>query len=313
MPSAFTRGAVLDLGSNTFKLLLAEQAGGKLRIFHEKAYPVRLGEGVAVTGKLQPVAVRRALRMLSSLRKKISSFAPEKVVAVGTGALRRARNRLTFLRPAAKILRQPVRMLSGREEGSLIALAARSLSQPPRPRYHIDLGGGSLEVIDSANPRKPKIQSLDIGCVAVRDTLLSHQPPSPDEWMRARGKIEKALRKLPRPNRPTQATFTGGTAHAYACLLRKKNVKARRLENLPIRREELIRLILQLLPLSSKKIARLPGMPEDRVTVALPAFLVLDEAIQRLRLSKIRVSTHGLRYGVWLARLARGPVRKVVR
>jgi exopolyphosphatase/pppGpp-phosphohydrolase len=54
-------------------------------------------------------------------------------------------------------------------------------------------------------------------------------------------------------------------------------------------------------------------MPEDRVTVALPAFLVLDEAIQRLRLSKIRVSTHGLRYGVWLARLARGPVRKVVR
>jgi exopolyphosphatase/pppGpp-phosphohydrolase len=192
-------------------------------------------------------------------------------------------------------------------------LAARSLSKPPRPRYHIDLGGGSLEVIDSANPKKPKIQSLDIGCVAVRDTLLSRQPPTPDEWMRARGKIEMALGKLPRSNRSAQATFTGGTGHAYACLLRKKNVKARRLENLPIRREELIRLILRLLPLSGKEIARLPGMPEDRVTVALPAFLVLDETIQRLRLSKIRVSTHGLRYGVWLAHLARIPVRRIVR
>ena len=313
MPSVPTRGAVLDLGSNTFKLLLAEQRKGILRIFHEKAYPVRLGEGVAVTGKLQPAAVRRALRMLSLLLKKISPFAPDKVVAVGTGALRRARNRQIFLRPAAKILCQPVRMLSGQEEGRLIALAARSLSRPPRPRYHIDLGGGSLEVIDSQNPKKPRIQSLDIGCVAIRDTLLPRQPPSPDEWMRARGKIERALRKLPRPNRAAQATFTGGTGHAYACLLRQKNVKARRLENLPIRREDLIRLILRLLPLSAREIARLPGMPEDRVTVALPAFLVLDETIQRLRLSKIRVSTHGLRYGVWLSLLTSTPIRKIVR
>ena len=313
MPLATTRGAVLDLGSNTFKLLLAEQKGGVLQIAHEKAYPVRLGEGVAVTGRLQPAAVRRALRMLSSLQKKISSYHPGKIVAVATGTLRRAHNRQNFLQPAAKILRQPVRMLSGQEEGRLIALATRSLSKPPRPRYHIDLGGGSLEVIDSKNPTKPKIQSLDIGCVAVRDTLLPRQPPSPDEWMRARGKIEKALRKLFRPIRSAQATFTGGTGHAYACLLRQRNVKARRLENLPIRREELIRLILRLLPLSAREIARLPGMPEDRVTVALPAFLVLDETIQRLRLSKIRVSTHGLRYGVWLAHLARMPVRRITR
>lgn len=313
MPSATTRGAVLDLGSNTFKLLLAEQTGGVLRIAHEKAYPVRLGEGVAVTGTLQPAAVRRALRILASLQKMILAYQPTRVVAVGTGALRRARNRKNFLQPAAKILRQPVWMLSGREEGRLIALAARSLSQPPRPRYHLDLGGGSLEVIDSQNPGKPRIQSLDIGCVAIRDTLLGRQPPSPDEWMRARKKIQAALRKLPRPRHATQAAFTGGTAHAYACLLRKKNVKARRLENFPIRREELIRQMLRLLPLTSPQIARLPGMPADRVSVALPAFLVLAEAVDRLRLSQIRVSTHGLRYGVWLARLAHHPVQKILR
>ena len=139
------------------------------------------------------------------------------------------------------------------------------------------------------------------------------EAPVPDEWMRARQRIGRALRKLPRPARPTQATFTGGTAHAYACLLRKKNVKARRLENFPIRREELVRLILRLLPLSAREIARIPGMPEDRVTVALPAFLVLAEAVERLNLSRIRVSTHGLRYGVWLAYLAAAPIRRIVR
>ena len=313
MSSVPIRGAVLDLGSNTFKLLLAEQRKGALRIYHEKAYPVRLGEGVAVSGKLQPASIRRALRMLSALHRKIVSFGAGRVVAVATGTLRRAHNRQAFLRPAAKILGQPVLMLTGREEGRLIGLAARALTAPPRPRYHLDLGGGSLEVIDSLHPRKPKIQSLDIGCVAVRDTLLPRQPPSPDEWMRARQRIGRALRKLPRPARPTQATFTGGTAHAYACLLRKKNVKARRLENFPIRREELVRLILRLLPLSAREIARIPGMPEDRVTVALPAFLVLAEAVERLNLSRIRVSTHGLRYGVWLAYLAAAPIRRIVR
>ena len=313
MPPAAIRGAVLDLGSNTFKLLLAEQKQGVLRIFYEKAYPVRLGEGVAVTGKLQPTAVRRALRVLSSLQKKISAFRAERVTAVATGTLRRARNRHAFLRPAAKILRQPVRMLSGQEEGRLIGLAARALSRPPRPRYHLDLGGGSLEVIDSLFPNKPRIRSLDLGCVAVRDTLLSRQPPSPDEWMAARQKIARTLGKIPRPGRLAQATFTGGTGHAYACLLRKKNVKARRLEDMPIRRPELVRLILRLLPLSAREISNLPGMPADRVTVALPAFLVLDEVIGRLRLSRVRISTHGLRYGVWLGNIAACPIRRIVR
>jgi len=313
MPSAAIRGAVLDLGSNTFKLLLAEQKRGVLRIFHEKAYPVRLGEGVAVTGKLQPTAVRRALRVLSSLQKKISAFRAEKVAAVATGTLRRARNRHAFLRPSAKILRQPVLLLSGQEEGRLIGLAARALSRPPRPRYHLDLGGGSLEVIDSLFPKKPRIRSLDLGCVAVRDTLLPRQPPSPDEWMAARQKIAQTLAKIPRPGALSQATFTGGTGHAYACLLRGKNVKARRLEDLPIRRPELVRLILRLLSLSAREIAKLPGMPPDRVTVALPAFLVLDEVIGRLRLSRVRISTHGLRYGVWLGHIAPCPIRKITR
>ena len=131
--------------------------------------------------------------------------------------------------------------------------------------------------------------------------------------MRARQKIAQTLAKIPRPTRLTQATFTGGTGHAYACLLRKKNMKARRLENLPIRRPDLVRLILRLLPLSAREIARLPGMPEDRVTVALTAFLVLDEVIGRLRLSHVRISTHGLRYGVWLGHIAPCPIRRITR
>jgi exopolyphosphatase/guanosine-5'-triphosphate,3'-diphosphate pyrophosphatase len=85
------RGAVLDLGSNTFKLLLAEQTGSTLHIRHEKAYPVRLGEGVARTGRLQPATCRRALTVLTQLERKIRAFRPHQTVAVATGTLRRAK------------------------------------------------------------------------------------------------------------------------------------------------------------------------------------------------------------------------------
>ena len=307
------RGAVLDLGSNTFKLLLAEQSGSTLRIHHEKAYPVRLGEGVARTGRLQPQRLQRALSVLRNLQRKVSAFAPQQTVAVATGTLRRAKNARSFLRPASKILQNPIRLLSGHEEGRLIALAARNLSRGTKPRFHLDLGGGSLEVIDSLRPTRPRIFSLNLGCVAVRDTLLPDHPPSPDQWEKAVGKIRRALQRLPSPVRKPDATFSGGTGHAYACLLRKKNMKARKLEGFPLTGNHLETLLLRLLPLSLHQLESLPGMPRDRASVAISAFLVLRETMRKLGLSHVRLTTHGLRYGVWLDRLGPKPVSRIVR
>ena len=313
MPKLTRRGAVLDLGSNTFKLLLATQTGSTLRVHHEKAYPVRLGEGVARTGRLSPAPCQRALRVLAQLQKKIHRFGPDQTVAVATGTLRRAKNAKSFLLPAGKILRIPIRLLSGHEEGRLIALAARSLSRGPCPRFHLDLGGGSLEVIDSLHPKRPCIFSLNLGCVAVRDALLPQHPPSPDQWEKAIGVIRRSLQKISIPARQSQASFSGGTGHAYACLLHGKNMKARKLEGFPLTRTKLETLLLRVLPLSLRQLQTLPGMPSDRASVALPAFLVLRETMARLRLSFVRLTTHGLRYGVWLHHLATAPVRKIKR
>jgi len=313
VPKPCLRGAVLDLGSNTFKLLLAEQSGSTLRIHHEKAYPVRLGEGVAKTGRLQPATCRRAFTVLTQLQRKILAFRPDETVAVATGTLRRAKNAKFFLRPASKILCTEIRLLSGHEEGRLIALAARSLSHGPSPRFHLDLGGGSLEVIDSCRPNRPRIVSLNLGCVAVRDTLLPQHPPSPDQWERAIAAIRRSLKKIPAPKRKAYATFSGGTGHAYACLLHGKNMKARKLEGFPLTRTRLEILLLRVLPLSLHQLRTLPGMPSDRASVALPAFLVLRETMEKLKLSSVRLTTHGLRYGVWLDRFAPGPLSKILR
>ncbi|NBR71310.1 MAG: hypothetical protein EBT75_04310 [Proteobacteria bacterium] len=307
------RGAVLDLGSNTFKLLLAEQSGTTLHVHHEKAYPVRLGEGVALTRRIRPATCRRALRQITLLQRKIRAFHPDQVVAVGTGTLRRAANAKSFLLPASRILGKRISLLSGHEEGRLISLASRQLTRKKSPRFHIDLGGGSLEVIDSLRPARPEIVSLNLGCVAVRDSLLPHHPPPPKEWDQAVDTIRKALLKIPRPSASTQATFSGGTGHTYACLLSGKNRKARRLEGFPLTLPHLERLLMKVRPLTLRQLRHLPGMPVDRAPIALSAFLVLRETMRRLHLSSVRLTTHGLRYGLWLARLAPRPVRKVVR
>ncbi len=313
MPNSPFRAAVLDLGSNTFKLLLAEQFGSTLRIHHEKAYPVRLGEGVALSGRLQPSARSRALSVLRQLERKIRAFHPDQVVAVGTGTLRRATNANSFLLPASRILGKKICLLSGHEEGRLISLASRKLTQKKKPRFHIDLGGGSLEVIDSLRPAHPKIVSLNLGCVAVRDSLLPHHPPSPKEWDHALESVRRALRKIPHPTAPTQATFSGGTGHTYACLLSGRNRKARRLEGFPLSLPQLERLLRKVHPLTLRQLHRLPGMPHDRASLALSAFLVLRETMHRLHLPSVQLTTHGLRYGVWLDRLAPQPVKKIVR
>ena len=313
MPSSPFRAAVLDLGSNTFKLLLAEQVGSTLRLHHEKAYPVRLGEGVALTGKIQPTSCLRALRVLTRLQRKIRIFHPSKIVAVATGTLRRAHNRQTFLAPATRILGQKITLLTGHTEGRLIALAARQLSPRRSPRFHLDLGGGSLEVIDSLHPARPTIVSLNLGCVAIRDSLLPHHPPTAKTWLHATAQIQKSLKKLRRPLRPSSASFSGGTGHAYACLLQGKNIKARRLEGFRLKLTQLDSLIDQIRPLTLSRLRRLPGMPSDRASVALAAFLVLRETMARLHLTSVQLTTHGLRYGVWLDQIAPSPLKKIIR
>ena len=313
MPCPSIRAAVLDLGSNTFKLLLAEQSGSTLHIHHEKAYPVRLGQGVALTGKIRHATCLRALRLLTRLQRKILLFHPDKVLAVATGTLRLALNRQSFLLPASRILGRKISLLTGRTEGRLTALSARQLASTRSPRFHIDLGGGSLEVIDSRHPSRPTIFSLNLGCVAIRDTLLPQHPASAKTWLNATTQIQKALKKIHRPARPTHASFSGGTGHAYACLLQGKNIKARRLEGFRLQLTKLDSLIDQIRPLTLSHIRRLPGMPADRASVALSAFLVLRETMVRLQLNSVQLTTHGLRYGVWLDQIAPVPLKKIIR
>ncbi|GIR82859.1 MAG: hypothetical protein CM15mP84_06070 [Cellvibrionales bacterium] len=137
----------IDLGSNSFHLIIAKSDFGELRPVHTLAEKVQLGE-TSAQATLSPAAITRGLECLERFKQLIDSTAPAKIRVVGTNALRRAKNRQEFIEPAELVLGAPIDVIYGREEARLVYLGvAHSLSDDEDTRLVVDIGGGSTEFI----------------------------------------------------------------------------------------------------------------------------------------------------------------------
>ncbi len=131
--------AALDLGSNSFHLIIAKIEHGEMRPIEALAEKVQLGAGL-VDGRLSPEAIERGLECLARFAQLLGSVEPERVRAVGTNALRVAKNRHEFTLPAGKILGTPIDVIYGREEARLVYLGvAHTLADDVQSRLVIDV------------------------------------------------------------------------------------------------------------------------------------------------------------------------------
>ena len=137
--------AAIDLGSNSFHLMIAKSEFGELRPVQALAEKVQLGE-TSSTAILTQGAIERGLACLERFKQLIDSTTPAKLRIVGTNALRRAKNRQDFIEPAEQILGAPIEVIYGREEARLIYLGvAHTLSDDEDTRLVVDIGGGTSE------------------------------------------------------------------------------------------------------------------------------------------------------------------------
>ena len=158
--------AAIDLGSNSFHLIIAKSEFGELRPVQALAEKVQLGE-TSSTAVLTQGAIERGLACLERFKQLIDSTAPAKLRIVGTNALRRAKNRQDFIEPAEQILGAPIEVIYGREEARLIYLGvAHTLSDDEDTRVVVDIGGGSTEFILGQRFEPLRLESLQIGCVS---------------------------------------------------------------------------------------------------------------------------------------------------
>jgi len=141
--------AAIDMGSNSFHMIVARVTLGQLRVVDRLRETVRLGEGLYGKGKLEPEVRDRALACLSRFGQRIRGLPARHVRALATNAVRQMSAPRDFLLPAEDALGHPVEVISGREEARLVYQGVAHV-QPPKPgerRLVIDIGGGSTECI----------------------------------------------------------------------------------------------------------------------------------------------------------------------
>lgn len=165
--------ACVDLGSNSFHLLIARDEAGRMELVERFSVRVQLGEGVALDGRLTEAAVQRGLDALADFRDVIRAWPIECLWSVGTNALRRAANRDVFLEPAAR-LGFPIEVIDGEREAELVYAGVCSRRDDTTRRLVVDVGGGSTEVIAGTGHRPRWACSLPLGCVSWRDRFFAH-------------------------------------------------------------------------------------------------------------------------------------------
>src|SRR5687767_7528669 len=166
--------AAVDLGSNSFHMVVARYSHGQLIILDRLREMVRLAAGLDEHGRLDRDSIERALACLERFGQRLRDMKAESVRVVGTNTLRQAKRKGAFLDRARAALGHPIEIISGMEEARLIYMGvAHTMPSEPGRRLVVDIGGGSTEVIIGEAMHTRKLESLYMGCVSMSARCFS--------------------------------------------------------------------------------------------------------------------------------------------
>jgi len=191
-----TRVAALDCGTNSLRLLIADvdPIAGTLRDIDRRMEVVRLGQGVDATGRIDPVAMRRALQVTEQYAALCRDAGVQRLRFVATSATRDADNRAEFVAGVAALLGVEPEVISGQEEAQLSFTGATGELAGRRagPFLVVDIGGGSTEFVLGTDRVQAAI-SVDIGCVRLTERHAPSDPPAPAELAAVAGDVLAAI------------------------------------------------------------------------------------------------------------------------
>jgi len=297
--------AAVDLGSNSFHMIIGELRQGQLTIIDRLRETVRLSEGLTRNGNLSPAARQRALDCLSRFGERLHDMQAANVRAAGTSALRRARDSRLFRDEAQRALGHPIEVISGIEEARLIyAGVTHSMPATDGLRLVLDIGGGSTELIlgDGKNPKA--LESLQMGCVVMTETHFVDGKIDKNSFDAARIAVRLKLRPVKsyfRNSAAIDATGTSGTIRSCETVARELGIIES--NDLTIRSvEALIERVLEFDRISD---LALPGLSDARAQVWPGGLAILVELLTVLRIDRLRVSDGALREGLLYESLGR--------
>ena len=297
--------AAVDLGSNSFHMIVGELRHGQLAIIDRLRETVRLSEGLANGGQLAPAARDRALQCLSRFGERLRDMRASSVRAAGTSTLRRAGDSKDFLRKAEQALGHPIEVISGIEEARLI-YAGVTHSMPPYDglRLVMDIGGGSTELIRGQATEPIALESLHLGCVAMTERFFPGGELTGDAFQKARVASRLELRPVKsyfRNAAEQQAIGTSGTILATEAVARALGI----IESDGLTADAVGELIRRVIDVGNIAQLSLPELSERRAQVWPGGLAILVELLEVLHIPRLRVSDGALREGLLYDQLGR--------
>jgi len=307
------RVAVIDLGSNTVRLLVGEPdgAGGYRSVYADQEI-TRLGQGLMPDRILQLEPMERTLAVLRRFRQAAESHAATRIAVIGTSALRETKNRETFLERARREAGVDPRVISGGEEARLTLLGVRAaLRIGPGRLLLMDIGGGSTEFLLADGPEIRAIVSTGLGVVKLTETYLHTDPPRPAELVAIRDAasarmIRLRTQELPDLDRHEEIRSrifvgTAGTVTTLAAIdLALDPYDPDRVNGYRLSRARVETLCRELASLALAQRKQLRGLEPGRADVIVAGALVCLAAMETLGFPELMASDGGLREGILL-------------
>src|SRR5829696_3708986 len=264
------RVAVVDLGTNSTRLLVADVDDGRTEEVARRTAITRLGEGVDERRKLLPLPIARVRNVLADYRREVEELGAERTLAIGTSAIRDAEKGPAFLGEIEWSYGFTTRLLSGEDEGELTRRGVAGGRELEPGTLVLDVGGGSTELtIDRSRV------SLDLGCVRVTERFLHSDPPTREEVEAASSAVRDALPDF----EPTQVVGVAGTVTTLASLARAQ-------------RQEL------------------PGLEPERAPVIVAGAIIVREVLDRYGLGTLEASERDILHGAALEAAALPPAEE---
>jgi exopolyphosphatase/guanosine-5'-triphosphate,3'-diphosphate pyrophosphatase len=285
--------AVIDIGSNTTRLLVAEVEYGQVVELERRTIITRLAQGVDASGRLADEAMDRVAKAIAEYREVIDDVRAEPVVAVATSAMRDSENGPDFHDRLKERYRVDARTISGDEEARLTFLGTTAGRRADRELVVIDIGGGSTEYVAGRAGDDPSFHaSTQMGSVRFTERFLKGDPPGKQETE----KLAEAVRQTVPDVTAEHAIAVAGTATSLAAIDGAEEVHGYRLGLAACER-----IAAMLAGMTVEERRNVPGLHPDRAPTIVAGALILTESIRSLGLSEVEVSDRDILHGAALS------------
>lgn len=298
--------AVIDLGTNTFQLIVAKEKEPGFEVLFQKSTPSRLGKGGINQGVITPEAMERALLVLEDFKNELDAFQlnRQQILAFGTSAIRNATNKEELLNAVETRLGLPVRIIDGDTEAHLIYLGVReAVSLGRAPNLIMDIGGGSVEFVIADEQSVYWKKSFETGGQRLMDRFVKSDPLSPVAIGKINDFLEEQLIALSNAIHQYAPQILIGSSGTFETLAeidhwnRMNDWPPAGQNGFEIPLEEFYRSRNLILGSARDERMKIPGMRELRVDMIPVAICLIDYILSRYDIRALKASRYSLKEG----------------